>query len=93
MESESNKFKELLGKVKKITAKYEEIAYLKGENFNVFNVLDRRTDEVRTHSAMIVELLNPKGSHGMGDIFLSFFIDIVNEKIKNEENGLLFKHL
>jgi len=63
-------FESLLHKVKNIQYKYYEIAKLKGETFNLFNLLDRRTDEVKTHSAMLAELLNPKGSHGVGELFL-----------------------
>ena len=70
----------LLKKVRQITDKYEEIAYLKGENFNLFNILDRRSDEVKSHSAMLAELINPKGSHGMKDKFLKLFIEMLNGK-------------
>lgn len=84
MEIEYSRMKSLLEKVKQIITKHEEIAHLKGENFNVFRILDKSTDEVRTHSALIAELLNPKGSHGMGDTFLRFFIDVVNRKLNSE---------
>lgn len=84
MSQEYKKIRKLLEKIKQINAKHEEIAHLKGENFNVFNVLDKQTDEVKTHSAMIAELLNPKGSHGMGDTFLKFFIDLINNKFNSE---------
>ncbi len=47
----------------------------RGEWFNVFEVLGFSTDEVRTHSAFIAELLNPNGDHGCGDLFLKAFID------------------
>ena len=49
----------------------------RGEWFNVFNVLGVSTDEVRTHSRFIAELLNPQGSHGCGDEFLKAFIEII----------------
>ena len=49
----------------------------RGEWFNVFNVLGMSTDEVRTHSAFIAELLNPQGSHGCGDEFLKAFIKVI----------------
>ena len=49
----------------------------RGEWFNVFNVLGVSTDEVRTHSAFIAELLNPQGSHGCGDEFLKAFIEAI----------------
>ena len=49
----------------------------RGEWFNVFNVLGMSTDEVRTHSRFIAELLNPQGSHGCGDEFLKAFIKVI----------------
>lgn len=45
----------------------------KGDFFNVFNVLGLSISET-THSAFIAELLNPHGSHGLGDFFLKKFL-------------------
>ena len=78
----------LLKEVKAISEKYEEISLLKGENFNLFDILDRRTDEVKTHSAMIAELLNPQGSHGLGDVFLNLFLNLINTKFAEETNRI-----
>lgn len=50
----------------------------RGENFNIFNVLGVTSDETRTHSAFIAELLDPNGSHGLGDQFLRSFVDTVD---------------
>ncbi len=72
------KLNSLLKEVKAIREKYEELSRLNGENFNLFDILDRRTEEVKTHSAMIAELLIPKGSHGLGDEFLKLFLKIAN---------------
>lgn len=47
-----------------------------GEMFNIFEVLGMETDEVRTHSAFIASLLDPKGKHSCGDLFLKAFIDV-----------------
>ena len=47
----------------------------RGEKFNIFEILGLQTSEVRLHSAIIAELLNPKGNHGLGDKFLKAFID------------------
>lgn len=55
----------------------EEKAILMGENFNIFSVMNMESDEVFLHSALITELLNPKGSHGMGSDFLKAFYRIV----------------
>ena len=86
MTADYKKMKSLIEKTRQITDKHEEIARLKGENFNVFNILDKRTDEVRTHSAMITELLNPNGSHDLKDAFLGFFIDVINHNLNTKEN-------
>lgn len=48
--------------------------------FNVFDVLKLDSNETRTHSAFIGELLNPLGSHLMGDIFLKLFLEVVEEE-------------
>lgn len=60
-----------------IARKYEKQAQLSGENFNIFRILNLTTNEVRTHSAFIGELLNPKGSHGQNDSFLRHFLKTV----------------
>ncbi|MDD3686520.1 MAG: PD-(D/E)XK nuclease family protein [Bacteroidales bacterium] len=81
----------LLKEVKAISEKYEEISLLKGEKFNLFDILDRRTDEVKTHSAMIAELLNPKGSHGLGDEFLKLFLNYLNTNVLEKQNRIVFQ--
>ncbi|MBX2897903.1 MAG: PD-(D/E)XK nuclease family protein [Cyclobacteriaceae bacterium] len=54
---------------------YDKISQATGENFNVFRILNLATNETRTHSAFLAELLSPKGSHGQGSIFLKLFIE------------------
>ncbi len=46
-----------------------------GEYFNVFNTIGLRTEEVRLHSALIAELLNPNGMHGLSNLFLQIFLE------------------
>lgn len=53
-------------------------AHKRGEHFNIFNVLDLTSDETRTHSAFIAELLDPNGSHGHGDQFLQSFVNTID---------------
>lgn len=53
-------------------------AHKRGEHFNIFNVLDLTSDETRTHSAFIAELLDPNGSHGLGDQFLQSFVNTID---------------
>lgn len=48
-------------------------AMLRGEAFNVFDILGLSTKET-PQSAFIAELLNPQGCHGCGTIFLQLFL-------------------
>ncbi len=68
----------LLDDVKYIVEKYEEIARITGKNFNLFRIINFINNEVNLHSMFIAELLNPKGSHDQGDIFLQEFFKILD---------------
>lgn len=70
--------------------KYDEIAKLSGEHFNIFSLLKLDGNEVRLHSAFIGELLNPKGSHGMGELFLKHFIQLLKIPDFNIQNSKVF---
>lgn len=59
-----------------ITEKNQQVIE-RGEHYNVFEVLNLSTDEVRLHSAFIADLLNPKGKHGLGAKPLKSFIHIL----------------
>ena len=72
----------LLNQVSAITKKYDSIAEITGENFNVFKVLGLTTKEVQTHSAFLSELLDPGGSHSCQDVFLKIFIEQQKAKHK-----------
>jgi hypothetical protein len=75
----------VLNQISTISQQFEKIAELTGENFNVFRVLGLSTHEVRTHSAFLCELLNPKGKHGYKDVFLKLFLAQQKEKQKEKE--------
>lgn len=81
-----NNMNSLLQEVSIISRKYDEIAKTTGENFNIFSIMRVENDEVRTHSRIIAELLNPKGMHYQGDIFLKLFFQEIKilESIKND---------
>ncbi len=66
--------KHLLDNVASIIKSYEKVAAITGENFNIFSVLKMDTSEVKLHSALLGELLNPQGSHGQKDVFLKLFL-------------------
>lgn len=76
----------LLREVNHICEKYDEIARISGENFNIFQTLGLQSDEL-SHSKIIAELLNPKGSHGRGDEFLELFLKIIEKDIQKFKNA------
>jgi hypothetical protein len=51
-----------------------------GAKYNIFTIADIATDE-RKICRVITDLLNPKGRHGKGDLYLKLFLDIVCQKI------------
>lgn len=75
---QNEKIKHLLNQVGSSLKSYDKIAKSTGENFNIFTVMGMESNEVKTHSAIIGELLNPKGSHGLGDELLILFINQIN---------------
>jgi hypothetical protein len=85
MDNSSVTFLHLLSQISAIRVKYEKIAEITGENFNIFRILNLNTNEVRTHSAFIGELLNNKGSHGFGDLFLHLFIEQQKERFQDQK--------
>lgn len=74
---ENRKLDFLLKDIKNVLKQNQELEKLNGEHFNLFMVLDRERDEVKTHSAFISELLKPNGSHGMGNVFLRLFFNML----------------
>lgn len=67
----------LLGAAATFDAHRRALERATGETFNLFHVLGIGHLEVRTHSPIIGELLNPKGTHGQGAVFLKRFLEIV----------------
>ncbi len=88
----NTKIESLLREVSVIQKHYSEIARLSGENFNVFKILNLATNEVRTHSSFLAELLNPVGSHNQGTVYLKLFINRINSSlsVKNQLSGFVF---
>jgi hypothetical protein len=77
----------LLNQVGSLLKSYEKLAKSTGENFNIFSVMGMESNEVKTHSAIIGELLNPKGSHGLEDKLLKLFIELVVKPLYRLEDG------
>lgn len=81
-EIEISEVKHLLNQTAIIDKKHKDIARITGADYNIFNVLRIHRKEVTLHSRMIKDLLNPKGKHAQGDIFLNLFLKMIKEKIK-----------
>lgn len=75
MNDNTNKISNILPQVQLLKSKYDELAAVTGEHFNVFSILGVEADEVRTHSAFLADLLNPQGSHRQGTAFLKLFLE------------------
>ncbi len=82
-----NSFYFLIKQIELINYKYKKINEINVDKFNIFSILRDERDEVNLHSKFIYELLNPKGSHNQGDIFLKLFL----EKIVSINNMETFK--
>ncbi|PKH52149.1 hypothetical protein CXF68_16260 [Tenacibaculum sp. Bg11-29] len=63
----------------------------KGEDFNVFSILGMETNETKTHAAMLVALLDPKGTHYQNEKFLTLFLKEIGYKNYEEEDLMLVK--
>lgn len=68
-----------LKEISRVIEMYSRHRILSGEDFNIFSIMSMESDEVFTHSALLAELLNPNGSHGLGCKPLEMFIEKVLE--------------
>lgn len=80
---ETKNLDKILSSCSRILKHQREIEVLKGENFNVFSILKMESKENATHSAFLGELLNPKGSHSKGTIFLKLFLETIKYNLEN----------
>jgi len=69
-----NNHQQLLSGVSHLSKHYRELERISGANFNIFRIINVSSDELK-HSSFVAELLNPKGSHGQGTVFLKLFVD------------------
>lgn len=78
---------DLLKQICKISEKYINRELLSGEYYNIFQVIDMTSNETGVHSAFIADLLNPKGRHRMGYVFLKLFLEMDVFKDMNFESA------
>lgn len=75
----TEKVNSLLKQTEKIIEKYDAIDKATGGKFNIFTILERDRSETR-HSRFLAELLNPKGSHGQGGLYLGLFYKMFEDE-------------
>jgi len=73
----------LLKNVLTLVDKYDAENKKSGESFNIFSIMKMEYNEVKTHSSIIGEFLNPKGSHGLKDVPLKLFIKEIKKNLDN----------
>ena len=76
MDTNMENLKSLLSKVDVLVSREKAIQdekYKRGESFNIFGACGVNHYEV-THSSILSEFLNPRGSHGQGGLFLKEFL-------------------
>lgn len=90
-----NDVKTLLNEVGFIQKTDLKIRKATGKRYNLFNIMRVQRSELK-HSLIIGDLLNPKGKHDQGDLFLKLFLDVLKNKFKNgdgNESGYKSKNL
>ena len=84
----------LLNEFKKITVQWKE-KEVRGEGFNIIEFINRFWGIWETkHSQILGFLLNPRETHGQGDLFLKLFLEklrIIEEKDKINSNDWTVK--
>ena len=85
------KLETLLTESGKIVKAHKKDRRKKGEDFNIFSILNMETNETKTHSAMLVALLDPKGNHYYNEQFLKLFLEEIGYKNYQDENLMLAK--
>lgn len=95
LKDNSDKGMSLISSIKEvyhIFRRYKDINHLSGDNYNIFQVINMTSNEVKVHSAFIADLLDIKGKHGFGTAFLRLFLhqlqidsfDIESAQVKPE---------
>lgn len=69
-------FDRMLGAHSLMLSQDEELQRVAAPGFNLFKLLRVQRNEVLTHSAVLADLLDPRGSHGQGTLFLKTFLRI-----------------
>lgn len=85
------RFKGLIDHYKSNGTKVLEGLKESGAEYNIFNVLKIKRKEAVTHTPFLTNLLNPKGSHSQGTLFIDEFIRTLLAKHPNYNNFKSFQ--
>ena len=83
-------YKKLLKRTNEIVILNKQEWQRSGKYFNIFSALGIERKEVR-HSAILAELLNPNGMHGLGDFFLKEFLHRISFDSFPTKNAIIKK--
>lgn len=83
---EFHKIKYFFEKTHEIKEQNDKIEFFKGEYYNLFSLLDLRSKE-GIHSLIIADLLNPRGRHKRGNLFLDLFLARLESNGPKTKNG------
>lgn len=79
--------KYLLRDINIVRKKYEE-REKNEDNFNMFTILRKESDEVYLHSRFLSALLDPNGPHKLGKLFLNSFLNRIGSDFDYDEKSL-----
>lgn len=81
-------YEEFFNAINNILSVSEEVdrqATIRGENYNIFNIMQITTNEVLLHSSIIKDLLDPNGLHGLGIKPLKIFLELLNLHFNDDD--------
>lgn len=87
----SNSFQELFNYIKTILEIKQKTNHYRANNFTVFSALRNETDEEKTHTTFLYEILRPDGQHGMKDTFLKDFFKTVLKVDNYDKTAKIFQ--
>lgn len=80
-------FGRLNPKLPEFRAEAQRVEIETSPQFNVFRILRLAHKEVQAHTPFLGELLNPKGTHGQGFVFLKGFLSMAQQRGLMLPNG------
>lgn len=87
----SNSFQELFNYIKTILEIKQKTNHYRANNFTVFSALRNETDEEKTHTTFLYEILRPDGQHSMKDTFLKDFFKTVLKVDNYDKTAKIFQ--